>query len=179
MTSDEEAGLVANIRGGSNKAFQDLVHTYQHRLTALGMRFFKNLSDTEDFVQDVFLKLFSKINSFRGEARFSTWCTRVAYNVAINTVNRRKEQESLNAEALSGQDPGPEEKEVQKMTERALRKGITELPEHYAKTVDLCFFHNLPYKEISDIMAIPVNTVKSQVFRAKKMLKEKMGDYYE
>jgi RNA polymerase sigma-70 factor (ECF subfamily) len=174
---DDDENLVQGLRAGNGNAFQDLVKTYQRRLTALGMQFFRNLADTEDFVQEVFLKLYSKISSFRGESRFSTWCTRLAYNMAINSVNRRKEQENLNEETLRAKEPGPEEKQVQKVTIGALRKGMEELPETYARALDLCFFHGLPYKEISAIMALPVNTVKSHVFRAKKILRVKLAEY--
>jgi RNA polymerase sigma-70 factor (ECF subfamily) len=143
------------------------------------MGFFKNLSDTEDFVQEVFLKLYTKLSTFRGESRFSTWCTRLAYNVAINSVNRRKEYESISTETLRAREPGPEEHHLRAVTVTALRKVIQELPEQYALTVDLYFFHDLPYKEIGAIMELPVNTVKSHIFRAKKILRDKLGDYFD
>jgi RNA polymerase sigma-70 factor (ECF subfamily) len=177
---DRDEGLVRQFLEGNTSAFQDLVRIYQRRISALGMGFFKNLSDTEDFVQDVFAKLYSKLSTFRGESRFSTWCTRLAYNTAINSLNRRKEYESISSEeVLPSVDLGPEERHLQKVTVESLRKVMKELPEHYALAVDLYFFHDLPYKEISAVMALPVNTIKSHIFRAKKILRDKLGEYFD
>jgi RNA polymerase sigma-70 factor (ECF subfamily) len=144
------------------------------------MGFFKNAVDTEDFVQEVFLKAWANLKSFRGEARFATWCTRIGYTTAVNAVNRRREYESIADEALirdTGQ--GPEEANIRKITAQAVTTVVQELPPHYALCVDLYFFHDLSHKEISELTNLPVNTIKSHIFRAKKLLRTKLADYYD
>ncbi|MDR3312631.1 MAG: sigma-70 family RNA polymerase sigma factor, partial [Spirochaetaceae bacterium] len=171
---DNDELLVQQTIAGDLNAFAQLVRTYHRRITGLGMGFFKNRTDTEDFVQDVFLKLWANLRSFRGESRFATWCTRIAYNTAINAVNRRREYESIADEhLLLSTDRNPEEAHLRKITGEAVNAVIRELPREYALCLDLYFFHDLPYKDISEVTKLPVNTVKSHIFRAKKLLRAK------
>jgi RNA polymerase sigma-70 factor (ECF subfamily) len=173
LTKDEF--LVKQILAGDQGAFTELVSLYQRRVTALGMGFFKNIADTEDFVQEVFTKLYTKLSLFRGDSLFSTWFTRIAYNVAINSLNRRKEYVSITDETtLYARGCTPEEEHLRKTTAEAVRRTIKELPSEYGTCVDLYFFHDMPYKEICKVTDLPLNTVKSHIFRAKKMLRDKL-----
>ncbi len=141
------------------------------------MSFFRNSTDADDFVQDVFFKTYTNLKTFRGEAKFSTWLMRVAYNLAVNSVKRRREYMSLSEETeIPDTDEGPEQKQLRRVLNEAVRAALSELPERYGVCIDMYFFYDLSYAEISSIMDIPVNTVKSHVFRAKKMLREKLSD---
>jgi RNA polymerase sigma-70 factor (ECF subfamily) len=176
---NRDEALVRQAAAGDASAFERLVRRYQRRVAALGRGFFRNAADAEDFVQDVFVKLHRKLASFRGESRFSTWLTRIAYNTAINAVNRRKEYATLaDEDALCDGGRGPEEQQIRRITAEAVRESVRELPPRYALCVDLYFFHDLPYKEISAATALPVNTIKSHIFRAKKLLRDKLAAYY-
>ncbi len=182
-TSDKEreaaykrdSKLVREVLSGNTSAFAELMSLYKKRVEALGMSFFKNSADTEDFAQDVFLKAFTKLDSFRGESLFSTWLTRMAYNTAINAVNRRAEYVSIADESLLP-DNGltPEEKELRQLTMEAVRESLKELPDKYKIVLDLYFFYDNSYSEISEITSLAENTVKSHIFRAKKLLREKI-----
>jgi RNA polymerase sigma-70 factor (ECF subfamily) len=179
MTQRLDELLVEQTLAGDSSAFEKIVRMYQKRITALGMGFFKNIVDTEDFVQEVFVKLYAKLSSFRGESRFSTWFTRIAYNTAINAINRRKEYESIACdEILSDKHRGPEEEQIRKITGEAVREAVKELPAPYMACLDLFFFHDMPYKEISVVTGLPVNTIKSHIFRAKKILRDKLVNFY-
>ncbi|MBO7122107.1 MAG: sigma-70 family RNA polymerase sigma factor [Treponema sp.] len=182
-TSDKEreaaykrdSKLVREVLSGNTSAFAELMSLYKKRVEALGMSFFKNPADTEDFAQDVFLKAYTKLDSFRGESLFSTWLTRMAYNTAINAVNRRTEYVSIADESLLP-DNGltPEEKELRTLTMEAVRESLKELPDKYKIVLDLYFFYDNSYSEISEITSLAENTVKSHIFRAKKLLREKI-----
>lgn len=182
-TSDKEreaaykrdSKLVREVMSGNTSAFAELMSLYKKRIEALGMSFFKNPADTEDFAQDVFLKAYTKLDSFRGESLFSTWLTRMAYNTAINAVNRRSEYVSIADESLLP-DNGltPEEKELRLLTMEAVRESLKELPDKYKIVLDLYFFYDNSYTEISEITSLAENTVKSHIFRAKKLLREKI-----
>lgn len=167
--------LVKQILLGDTEAFAELMSLYKNRVEALGMGFFKNPADTEDFVQDVFLKAFMKLSQFRGESLFSTWLTRMAYNLAVNSVKRRAEYVSIaDDDILPDNALTPEEAKLRELTKEAVHEAIKELDEKYRVCLDLYFFYDNSYAEISEITALPENTVKSHIFRAKKILREKL-----
>ncbi len=152
---------------------------YERKIRPLGFSFFKNDTDAADFVQDVFIKAFTNLSSFRQESQFSTWLMRIAYNVAINAKNRRKEYATLseNIEILDN-DYSPEEKQLRELTAHSIRTAITELPEQFALCLDLYFFYDFSHSEISVITGFPINTIKSHIFRAKKELRKKLETVY-
>ena len=167
--------LIKKACSGNTEAFKTLVTLYGTKVRSLGKSFFRNVHDTEDFVQDVFIKAYTNLHSFRFEARFSTWLMRIAYNTAVNAVNRREEYAPLfeNTE-ISDTDYGPEERCLRESVTQAVRSAVKELPYRFSICLDLYFFYGFPYNEISVITGWPVNTVKSYIFRAKKLLKPKL-----
>ncbi|MDR1786608.1 MAG: sigma-70 family RNA polymerase sigma factor [Spirochaetaceae bacterium] len=169
------AQWISQAAQGDFSAFSQIVRLYKNRIAALGMGFFKNMADTEDFVQDVFIRIFTGLRSFRGESRFSTWITRIAYNTAINAMNRRKVYESIaNEDMIPDESGGPEEEQMRRVAKEALLEAMGDLPEQHSLCLDLFFFHDLSLKEISDTTGLPVNTVKSHIFRAKRALRDKL-----
>lgn len=170
-----DSELVKSTLDGDSKSFARLMSLYKNRVVALGMSFFKNESDTEDFVQEVFLKAYTKLDTFRGESMFSTWLTRIAYNTAINSLNRRDEYVPISDESiLRDSSDTPEEAQIRRITSQAIREAITELPQEYGICLDMYFFYDFSHLEISRITGFPVGTIKSYVFRAKKILKDKL-----
>lgn len=178
FTQKKDNDLVKETLEGKESSFAKLVSLYKKRVEAVGMGFFRNKTDTEDFVQDVFLKAYTNISTFRGESLFSTWLTRIAYTTAINIKNRRKEYEPLSDENLiPSQSVTPEEDEMRRITVDAVHEAVKELPESYAICLDLYFFYDIPYEEVAVITGLPVNTIKSHIFRAKKILRSKLKDF--
>ena len=168
--------LIKATLHGSSKAFATLVSYYQQRIFKFGMGFFKNTTDSDDFVQDVFIKVYTKLSTFRGDSLFSTWIMRIAYTTAVNSVSRRKEYDSF-PENFDTVDPDltPEQIELQKVTKDAITEALADLPENYRICLDMYCFYGMTYQDISEIVDIPVNTIKSNVFRAKKILKDKLA----
>lgn len=172
--------LIKATLSGNQKAFSKLLSYYKKRVKALGMSFFKNEADTDDFMQDVFIKAFTNLSSFKGESSFPTWLTSIAYNTALNAKNRRKEYLPISDEEnLEDSDLTPEKNHIRKMTVLAVREAVRDLPEHFALCVELYFFYDNSHAEISRITGLPINTIKSHIFRAKKILREKLRGYYE
>ncbi|MCR4822162.1 MAG: sigma-70 family RNA polymerase sigma factor [Treponema sp.] len=170
--------LIKSTLSGNHNSFAKLVSYYKKRLQSLGMSFFKNETDTEDFIQEVLIKAYKNLSKFRGESSFSTWITSIAYNTAINAKNRRKEYLPISDEDnLEDEDLTPEKKQIRKMTVLAVREAVKDLPEKYAVCVELYFFYDNSHAEISEITGEPVNTIKSHIFRAKKILREKLRGY--
>ena len=170
-----DTALVKAVCNGDSKAFAQLVSKYDRKIRALGMGFFKNQTDCDDFVQEVFIKVFANIKNFRGESRFSTWVMSIGYNTAINSVKRRKEYISLPENAdIADPAAGPEETQLKAITAGVIKDSLKELPERFAMCLDMYFYYDMSYNEISEVTGLPVNTIKSHIFRAKKMLKERL-----
>jgi RNA polymerase sigma-70 factor (ECF subfamily) len=171
-----DAVLVEKVLNGEDSFYRMLVERYEKQVYSLGMSFFHNPGDSEDFTQEVFVKAFRSLGQFEGRSRFSTWLYRIAYNSAINKAQRRTEYAGLaeNAEAVFGLTP--EEESVRAAVREAVREAVNDLPEKYRVCIDLFFFYDCSYYEISTITGDPVNTIKSHIFRAKKILREKLRD---
>ena len=172
--------LIKATLSGDSKAFSKLISYYKKRLMALGMSFFKNEADTDDFMQEVFIKTYTNLSNFKGDSAFSTWLTSIAYNTAINSKNRRQEYLPIsNEENIEDKSLSPEKNQIRKMTILAVREAVKDLPEKFAVCVELYFFYDNSHAEISKITGLPINTIKSHIFRAKKILREKLRSYYE
>jgi RNA polymerase sigma-70 factor (ECF subfamily) len=172
----DERLLVSEITNGDKELFRILVQRYEQKVFALGVSFFHNAEDSSDFTQDVFLKAFRSLRGFEGRARFSTWLFKIAYNTAVNAVNKNKGYRSLAEEDVSASE-GTEQGVMRRLTQNAVRLAVEGLPSKYRVCVDLFFFYGRSYKEIEVITGFPINTIKSHVFRAKKILREKLEDF--
>ena len=173
LSDDEVIDLVLE---GDTDAFSILVRRHQSRVLRLGMSFFHDSEDAADFSQDVFVKAYSALGSFRRHSSFSTWLLRIAYNSAINAKQRKRESLPLGPDDELPGDPGADASHERDETILAVRAAIAGLPQRQAVCVELYFYYDLKYSEISEITGFPVNTIKSHVFRAKKILRERLED---
>lgn len=173
-----ESKLIKECLKGKKESFAKLISPYQKRIEALGMSFFHNRSDVEDFTQDVFIKAYTKLSTFRGESKFSTWLTRIAYTTAINSKKKQQDFDSFaDEDSYFMENLTPEAMEIRRITCEAVKEALTELPEKFKVCLDLYFFYDYSYDEIAIITDFPVNTIKSHVFRAKQILREKLKDF--
>lgn len=175
--SDEEA--IGRVLDGDTDAFSILVRRHEARVKRLGMSFFHDAEDAADFTQDVFVKAYTALASFKGRSLFSTWLLRIAYNTAINSKKRRREQLSLDPEIEIVGSPGTDETHLREETADAVREAMAGLPPRQALCIELYFYYDLKYAEISEVTGFPVNTIKSHVFRAKRILRERLGSLRE
>lgn len=167
--------LIKSILNGNANSFATLISYYQQRIYRFGLSFFKNESDADDFLQEVFIKVYTKLSTFKGDSQFSTWVMRIAYTTAINSINRTKEYTSLPENYdIADIDLTPEQLQLQNFTKQAINEALQDLPENYRICLDLYFFYDMTYEDISEMTNIPTNTIKSNVFRAKRILKEKL-----
>jgi RNA polymerase sigma-70 factor (ECF subfamily) len=171
--------IVAEVVSGHKELFRLLIDRYQKMVYGLGMSFFHNAEDASDFTQEVFLKAFRNLPGFEGRSRFSTWLYKIAYNAAVNSVARRKEYLSLAEDDCIRDEETPERAALRSAARSAVWEAVQELPERYRICVDLFFFYDRSYQEIEAITGYPVNTIKNQKFKEKKLLKEKLRDFAE
>lgn len=164
---------------GDREAFSILLMRHRSRVRRLGMSFFHHQEDADDFTQDVFVKAYTALGSFQGKSSFSTWLLRIAYNTAINAVQRRKDNLPIGPDDELYGEGGTDESHERNEVIRAVREAMASLPPRQAICIELYFYYNLKYSEISEITGFPVNTIKSHVFRAKKLLRERLGEQME
>lgn len=176
--SDEDDGIiVARVVAGQKDFFRHLVRRHERAVYGMGMSFLRNGEDAADFTQEVFLKAYRNLSYFEGRSRFSTWLYKIAYNTAVNNVTRKKEFQSLAGEELAVDGDTPERRLLRATAREAVLEAVGGLPERYRVCVDLFFFYDRSYQEIELITGFPVNTIKSHVFRAKKLLRDRLEDY--
>ena len=170
--------LVQATLGGEKRAFSKLVSQSWGRVMAVGKSFFHSSEDVEDFCQDVFLRAYQKLSAFKGESLFSTWISRIAFTQAVNRKARDKTAERLeNEELIEDSAMSAEEKLVRQIQQEAVRSSVDELPERYASCVRMYFFGGMSHEQIAEATGLPLNTVKSHIFRAKKILARKLECY--
>lgn len=171
-TKEKDFAILKKVLKGEYDAFGELVLKYQNRILSLGYSFFKNEEDAQDFCQDVMLKAYRALPSFKMTSSFYTWLMRIAYNMAVNSINR-KNQFTLSSEEQDFVSPflSPEEKFIRTCLQSAIRKAVDNLPENYKICIELYFFYDVSYTDIEEITGLPKGTIKSYIFRAKRILK--------
>jgi len=173
VLSDE--AIIEQVLDGDTELFSELVRRHGRRIYRVGLSWFKNHDEAEDLVQEVFVKAFTKLASFRGGARFTTWLLRIAYNTATTGKARRRTHETMDDESTGDLRGGVEDELLAKERAQEVREALAFLSPEQSICVELCFFQDLPYAEIAKITGFPVNTIKSHVFRAKRMLRERLS----
>lgn len=179
--TDEQ--IVKQVLLGGMESFKVIVERYQKRIYGIGMRFFKNMDDSRDFTQEVFIRAYENLKSYAGRAPFRFWLSRIAYNHGINRIGARRTESEV-PEEQAADDVTPERSHLRKEVREVLMEAVRKLPERYRICVDMYFFMGLTYGEISEITGYPVNTIKSNVLRAKNMLRDELKgtiaeDYHE
>jgi RNA polymerase sigma-70 factor (ECF subfamily) len=171
--------LVQWILDGQIDAYREIVARHQARVFYLGLKFFHNRHDAEDFAQEVFLKTFEKLRTFKAEVPFASWLNRIAYNMAVNQYHKRKRAHVEVALPCEPPDTSlsPETRVLRRELKEKVRKVLKKIPDIYKPVIKLHFFEGLSYPEISKALSIPVNTIKSYVFRTKQLLRSRLGSY--
>lgn len=166
--SDEE--LVKKAQTGNSDAFSELVRRHQHRVYNLAFRYMRESNRAEDMAQEAFLKGFRLLKGFRGDCTFSTWMYKVTGSVCLTEIAKRKKRGEV--EFRPQHEGSYESKEAQASDEAELvRQCVTQLPDKYATIITLYYLNETPYDEIAQVMEIPIGTLKTWMFRARKELK--------
>ena len=179
MNLAAERDLVLKAQEGDSGAFSELVRSHQQFAYNVALRAVNNNQDAEDIVQEAFVKAWRSIAKFRSDARFRTWLYRIVMNLCYNQLPRLKKSPEMLDEEQEGQwikdngqigDPAGslEQKEVVDLVQRQIKT----LPRQHQIMLLLRFQENCSYGEISEIMDLPLGTVKTGLFRARKRLKE-------
>jgi RNA polymerase sigma-70 factor (ECF subfamily) len=170
----EDAELVRLCQDGDMAAFEQLFHKYQERVYSTALRMMNNQDDAMDLTQDIFLRAYQNIGKFRFTSAFSTWLYRLAVNLCIDELRKRKKigNPVPLEEALSESDGDtPEDNVISSDTERQVWKAINSLKEKDRAIIVLRDIEGLSYKEIAEVLKCSLGRVKSRIHEARQRLK--------
>jgi RNA polymerase sigma-70 factor (ECF subfamily) len=171
MADTEEQDLVRRCQGGDERAFAELVTRYQNLVFALVLRTVQDRSRAEDLAQEVFLRVYRGLPYFRGEAKLSTWIFRIVVNLCSQERGRSAPEAPL--EPLATQEGGRADARFQNIELRdQLEKAIARLPVRERLLIAGHYLKDLQYDALAAALDIPMGTVKTQIFRAKRRLRE-------
>ena len=182
--SDEK--LILRFQEGDINAYNELVKRYKDRLLNFVLRYFNNVEQAEDVVQDTLIKLYTHASYYKNVAKFSTWIFTIAKNNALTELrkNKRKKTDSLWTKDgqiidINSKEESLDSKVQNEIAIDQLNKFLDEIPENFRMAVVLRDFQELSYEEISKILEIPIGTIKSRINRGRIQLAEKMKHFKE
>jgi len=177
----DDAQLVKASQQGEQDAFALLVQRHQRRVFNLGYRMLQDYEEASEISQEAFLAAWRGLPSFRGEALFSTWLYRITYHCCLRQLERRKREKALQAavqeeKMLEGMN---KEKQAEDIIERhdwqtVVREHLEKLPARYRIVLILRHLQDMTYEEMADILTMPIGTIKTHLFRARNLLKERL-----
>ena len=175
---DEE--LIARSLEGDDQAKADLFLKYQASITRWAGHIVKRAEDAQDIAQDVFLKIFQGLPEYRGESKFSVWVYRITFNLSVNFLQRVQKRhvplEEFHHASLESEPLSVHEERLERETrQEAALAALEHLPLHYRMVLNLYYFQDYSYEDISRTLNLPLNTVKTHLRRAKALLAEQAG----
>lgn len=180
-TKAVEQELILAARRGDKNAFGQLVRRHQKRLFRFVYGLVGSFDQTEDVVQEAFVKAYSALDTFEAGRDFYPWLATIARNKALNLIAREGRKESLDKIQEQGFDPavtdlGPLERLVNNEDQQRFYAALKALPEPYRVVFVLRHFEEMSYEEIADQLKIPPGTVDSRLWRARQLLMEALKD---
>jgi RNA polymerase sigma factor (sigma-70 family) len=179
--------LIEKVLSGNTSAFSSIIKNTERLVAQIVFKMITNIEDREDIAQDIYLKVFNKLESFKFQSKLSTWIGQIAYNTCLNYLEKKKlifleynfdnesQDEALeNFSSTINLDNETEKQLFQKELSEILIIEIGKLQPIYKVLINLYHNEELSYIEISQITQLPEGTVKNYLFRARKTLKENL-----
>lgn len=191
VVSDEE--LVARARAKDFGAFEQLLDRYEDKIFRLAFRFVRNETEAKEVLQDTFLSIWRKLDTFKGDAQFGSWLYRVAANTALMRLRAQRRHPEISTEELPvgyldnyGQVPPPGENWAKRPDDelqseelrRHIQSAVDALPEIYRTVFLLRDVEGLSTEETGEILSISVPTVKTRLHRARIALRDTISGYF-
>ena len=184
--------LVDRVLRGDTRAFGIIIKNTENLVAQIVFKFIPVAEDRKDLAQDIYMKAFHNLAGFKFQSKLSTWIAQIAYNSCLSWIEKKKlvlpgnlnEDEEIYKTTLvrvynhSSVENNSENNLFQKELTVILRKEIEGLPAIYQTLITLFHHESMTYEELSQITGLPEGTVKSSLFRARKMLKENLLSKY-
>jgi RNA polymerase sigma-70 factor (ECF subfamily) len=173
MNRNRDHALIERCKRGDRQALEELLGHYEKPVYNAAYRIIGNPDDAADVTQAVFLKIFEHLDSYKPEYRFFSWIYRIAVNESINQLKRNRVQQPLDDTEVAG-TRSPEETAEAGDLSRQVQEGLMGLQEDYRTVVVLRHFSDFSYRQISEILQIPEKTVKSRLYSARQLMKQRL-----
>lgn len=184
MSGRPDRQLVRRLRQREEAAFTEMVRKYRDRVFNVIYRIVGDEQEAEDVAQEVFIAVFKNIDSFRGDAKFSTWLFRIASNRAKNRVKylarRHRDahrdiddtpESNFETNPVGGDTERPDQRAMGRELEEVVQEGLRQLADKHREVLVLRDFEDLTYEELAEALELPEGTVKSRLYRARSKLK--------
>ncbi|KPL57756.1 RNA polymerase sigma factor SigW [Rossellomorea vietnamensis] len=176
---------IKQVLKGDQNAFAELVELYKDKVFQICFRMLGNRHEAEDIAQEAFIRAYVNIETFNQKRKFSTWLFRIATNLCIDRIRKKKPDYFLDAEVSGTEgltmysqvaaDVQLPEDEVENMElQETIQIEISKLPEKYRSVIVLKYIEELPLQEISEILDLPLGTVKTRVHRGREALRKQL-----
>jgi RNA polymerase sigma-70 factor (ECF subfamily) len=184
-TAVTDRDLVATAVSGVEGSFEELVRRYQRPISAYVYRMVGNYESALDLTQEIFIKVYSSLQRYRSEFKFSTWIYKIAHNAAIDHLRRTATREQslvMGPEndqfdlPLESKRPSPEQESERKERRGEIESVVRALPSNYRELIILRHSQDLSYEEIVEVTGLPLGTVKNRLFRAREMMRQQFVD---
>ncbi|MBD8069806.1 RNA polymerase sigma factor SigW [Bacillus sp. PS06] len=173
---------IKQVRKGDQNAFAEIVELYKDKVYQISYRMVGNRHEAEDIAQEAFLRAYININSYDINKKFSTWLYRIATNLSIDRLRKKKPDFYLDAEVagaegltmysqVAAEGMLPEDKVESLELQETIQEAILKLPAKYRSVIVLKYIEELSLKEISEILDLPVGTVKTRIHRGREALR--------
>jgi len=187
-----ENDLVRKIIEENPEYFRIIIEKYKKLVSHIIHRLVENDMEQEELGQEIFVKIYQSLPSFRFQSNLATWITKIAYNTCLNSLRKKKAllyEDQITADSLDECETSNRNRGIESVSSRSvlqdealfkkeisgfLHREIKALPVQYRKIITFYHLDNMSYKEIAEVMDIPEGTVKSHMFRARKILKDRL-----
>jgi RNA polymerase sigma-70 factor (ECF subfamily) len=172
-----EKDTIKNALLGDKDALAEIITEYQDWIHKWALKIVRRTEDAEDITQEVSMKILTSLSTLQEESKIASWVYRITYHASLNWLRLRKKTTPLGdieVEDTSDNNLVSLNLEKQENIEK-LYKALDELPMAYRLIINMYFFESKSYEEIAETLKIPMGTVKTNLFRAKEMLKEKLS----
>ena len=174
MAASPDRELLVRARRGDRNAFGELVTCYQTGVFNVCYRLLHERDEAEDLAQETFMRAYDRLHIFDLDREFGPWIRRIAANLCLNYLESRKVTVQLDEERDADESQRPEKQVEVHERSAQIRATLLSLPPHYRVVIELRHYQELSYDEIARELQIPLSDVKSHLFRARKLLAEKL-----
>ena len=187
MMEEKLKEKIKAVKKGDQQAYEYIVEIFQNKVFGICFRMIGNRHEAEDMAQEAFIRAYINISRFNTDLKFSTWLYRIATNLCIDRLRKKKPDYYLDAE-VTGTDgltmysqvatdtDLPEDNLVSMELAETIERAILRLPEKYRTVIVLKYIEELSLKEISEILDIPVGTVKTRIHRGREALRQQLSN---
>ncbi|MBB6447881.1 RNA polymerase sigma factor SigW [Bacillus benzoevorans] len=176
---------IKQVLKGDRNAFGEVVELYKDKVFQLSFRMLGNRHEAEDIAQEAFIRAYVNIQSYNLNLKFSTWLYRIATNLCIDRIRKKKPDYYLDAEVagtegltmyshIASNTPLPEDDVESLELKESIQKEISKLPEKYRSVIVLKYIEELSLNEISEILDLPLGTVKTRIHRGREALRKQL-----